>query len=123
MAANAAPSFADTLAAESNYVMPSTDKEVQAALASFGAVFNKKKGDANIAMRVDLLAGLALLHTHHHDAGPLAKVLTIAQHQTLATALGLDFAGGVGLCAAAAGLADLAARPVLRQLLISGPFF
>ena len=92
MAANPAPSFADILAAESNYVMPSTDKEVQAALISFGADFNRKKGDANIATRADLLAGLALLHTHHHDAVPLAKVLTIAQHQILATALRLDFA-------------------------------
>ena len=48
MAAAPAKSFADILAADSNYVMPTTDKEVQAALASFGADFNKKKGDANI---------------------------------------------------------------------------
>ena len=92
MAANPALSFADILAAESIYVMPATDKEVQAALTSFGADFIKKKGDANIAMRADFLAGLALLYTHHHDAGPLATVLTIVQHQTLAKALGLDFA-------------------------------
>ena len=91
MAANPAPSFAHILAAESDYVMPATDKEVQAALVSFGADFKKQKGEANVAMRADLLAGLALLHTHHHDAGPLATVLTIAQHQTLAKALGLDF--------------------------------
>ena len=38
-----------------------------------------------------LLAGLALLYTHHHDLTPLVAVLTIAQQQTLATALGLDF--------------------------------
>ncbi len=92
MAANPAPSFADILAAESNFVMPSTDMEVQAALASFGADFNKRKGDANIATRADLLAGLALLHTHHHDAAPLAATLTITQHQVLAMALRLDFA-------------------------------
>ena len=67
MAAAPARSFADILAADSNYVMPTTDKEVQAALASFGADFNKKKGDANIATRADILAGLALLHTHHRD--------------------------------------------------------
>ncbi len=91
MAANPAPSFADILAAELDYVMPAIDKEVQAALVSFGADFKKQKGDANVAMRADLLAGLALLYTHHHDAGPLATVLTIAQHQTLAKALGLNF--------------------------------
>ena len=37
------------------------------------------------------LAGLALLHTHHLNLEPMVKVLTIAQQQTLSTALGLDF--------------------------------
>ena len=40
MAADAAASFADILAAESDYVMPSSDGEVKAALESFGVVFN-----------------------------------------------------------------------------------
>ncbi len=43
--------------------MPTNDKEVQAALASFGAVLKKTSNDANVAVRADLLAGLALLHT------------------------------------------------------------
>jgi hypothetical protein len=53
MAANAAASFADILAAESDYTMPTGDKDVRAALASFGAVFNKRKGDANAVVRAD----------------------------------------------------------------------
>ena len=61
------------------------------ALDSFGAIFNKRKGDASDATRADLLAGLALLHTHHLNLEPMVKVLTIAQQQTLSTALGLDF--------------------------------
>ena len=79
MAANAAASFADILAAESDYVMPTDDKDVRDALDSFGAVFNKRKGDANVVVRADLLAGLALLYTHHHNLEPLVKVLTAAQ--------------------------------------------
>ena len=34
---------------------------------------------------------MALLHTHHLNLDPTVKVLTAAQQQTLATALGLDF--------------------------------
>ncbi len=41
MAANPAPSFADMLAAEPEFVMPINDKDVQAALAFFGAVLKK----------------------------------------------------------------------------------
>ena len=93
MAANPAASFADILAAESDFVMLTNDKDVQAALASFGAFFQKKHRDANIVDRAELLAGLALLHTHHLDLKPLrvVAVLTIAQQQSLAVALGLDF--------------------------------
>ena len=91
MAANAAASFADILAAESDYNLPADDKDVRVALDSFGAIFNKRKGDASDATRADLLAGLALLHTHHLNLEPMVKVLTIAQQQTLSTALGLDF--------------------------------
>jgi hypothetical protein len=91
MAADAAASFADILAAESDYVMPSGDGDVKAALESFGVVFNKRPGDANVKIRADLLAGLALLHTHHLNLEPMVKVLKAAQQQTLATALGLDF--------------------------------
>ena len=91
MAANPALSFADILAAESEYAMPATDSEIQAALLSFGATFKTTRGKVHAAARADLLACLALLYTHHHDAAPLAAALTTAQHQILATALGLDF--------------------------------
>jgi hypothetical protein len=91
MAADAAASFADILAAESDYVMPSSDGDVKAALESFGVVFNKRPGDAHVKTRADLLAGLALLHTLHLNLAPMVQVLTAAQQQTLATALGLDF--------------------------------
>jgi len=53
MAANAAASFADILAAESDPAMPTDDKDVRAALVSFGAAFNKRKGDANAVVRAD----------------------------------------------------------------------
>ena len=53
MAANAAASFADILAAESDYNLPADDKDVRVALDSFGAVFNKRKGDANAVVRAD----------------------------------------------------------------------
>ncbi len=33
--------------------MPTDDKDVRAALDSFGAVFNKRKGDANVVVRAD----------------------------------------------------------------------
>ena len=88
---NLAPSFADLLAADSDFVMPTTDKEVQAALDSFGAIFKKTRGDANVAVRAELLAGLALLHTHHLDLAPLLAALSPPQQLCLATALDLDF--------------------------------
>ena len=53
LAANAAASFADILAADSDPAMPTDDKDVRAALVSFGAVFNKRKGDANAVVRAD----------------------------------------------------------------------
>ncbi len=71
--------------------MPTDDKDVQAALFSLCAIFKRTRKDASVVERADLLAGLALLHTHHHDLASLVAVLTIAQQQTLATALGLDF--------------------------------
>ena len=66
------------------------DKNFQAALASFGAVFKKPKGPDNVSARFELLAGLALLHTHHLNPSPLLAALSPAQQQTLATALELD---------------------------------
>ena len=53
LAANAAASFADILAADSDPAMPTDDKDVRAALVSFGAAFNKRKGDANAVVRAD----------------------------------------------------------------------
>ena len=91
MSAKSTLSFADILAAESDYVMPTTDAEIQAALVSYDATFKTTKSKAQVAARADLLAGLALLHTHHANPVALATVLSIAQHQTLATALDLDF--------------------------------
>ena len=41
MAANPAPTFADMLAADSDFVMPTTDKDVRAALDSFGADYKR----------------------------------------------------------------------------------
>ena len=88
---NLAPLFADLLGADSDFVMPTTDIDVQEALASFGAIFKKTRGDANVAARAELLAGLALLHTNHRDLAPLLATLSSAQQLCLATALDLDF--------------------------------
>ena len=91
MAAIPETSFADLLAADSDFVMPTADKDVQDALTSFGAAFKKTRGDIHAAARADLLAGLALLHTHHADLGPVLPNLSAAQQERLAIALGLDF--------------------------------
>ncbi len=62
MAANPAASFVDILAAEirnsseSDCVMPTNEKDVQAVLASFGEVFKKNRIDANVAVRADCSA-------------------------------------------------------------------
>ncbi len=53
MGANQVSSFADLLVADSDFVMPTVDKDVQAELASFGAGFKKTKGEANMAARAD----------------------------------------------------------------------
>ena len=90
MTAESALLLADILAAESEYDMPATDEEAQAALPSFGVIFIYTRA-SYVAARANLRAGLALLHTHLHDAAPLAAVLSVAQHQTLATALSLDY--------------------------------
>ncbi len=115
MAANLAPSFADLLAAELEFVSTSQCPptiSVQAALASFGAVFKKTCGDAHIADRAELLAGLALLHMHHLNLQPLVAALTVAQQLSLATALELDFqAFGTD----ASGATMLARRIVSKQ--------
>ena len=50
MAANPAASFADILAAVSDHVMPTNDKDAQAALASFGAVSKNNRSDANVVV-------------------------------------------------------------------------
>lgn len=90
MADNLAPSFADLLSADSESVMPTSDKDVQAALASFGAVFRKTNSPAHIVARAELLAGLASLHPHHLNSPSLLAALTTAQQQTSAAALDLD---------------------------------
>ncbi len=59
--------------------MPATDQDVQAVLAAFGASFKKTKGPLNAAARVDLLAGLALLHAHHLNLAPILAALSTAQ--------------------------------------------
>ena len=50
MATNPAASFADILAAVSDHVMPTNDKDAQAALASFGAVSKNNCTDANVVV-------------------------------------------------------------------------
>ena len=46
MAANPAPTFANMLVADSDFVMPATDKDVRAALDSFGADYKRTRGYA-----------------------------------------------------------------------------
>ena len=91
MAAIPAPTLAVMLAADSDFVMPTNDKDVQAALAPFGAIYRRTPGEPHISERAELLAGLALPYTSHCNLQPLVGALTIALQQVSATAHGLDF--------------------------------
>ena len=50
----------------------------------------------NVAARADLLAGLALIHTHHLNLAPILAALSITQQQSLVVALDLDFQAFTG---------------------------
>lgn len=107
------PTFAELLAATSAYVMPTQDVDVKNALTAYHLNFKKTNGPAHAEARLDLLAGIAWLHTHHENLGPALAKLTIAQSQVLATALDLDFA--------ISGSLDIWPTMVERRLLARQP--
>jgi hypothetical protein len=89
MAANPEIPFSSLLRADSEHPLPDYDKGVTAALASYGATF--QKGEMFAPNYLNLLAGLMWVHAHQnylHVAWPAASV---AQHSILATALRLDY--------------------------------
>ncbi len=94
MGDNPETSFADLLAAASDFVTPAANEDVQdmLRLTSFGVAFENSTGDDNAAARADLLAGLVLLRAHHVYSGPVLPTLSAAQQERLAVALGLTSA-------------------------------
>ena len=91
MAAAPETSFESLLAADSAFVVPTTDKEVTALLDTYGVSFKKNKGAAGAAARVDLLAGVVWLHMHHATMNTSLAVVSEAQQRRLAAALRLDY--------------------------------
>jgi hypothetical protein len=89
MAALPETPFALLLRADTEQTLPDSDKEVQAALAAYGAVFSKLKKHA--PERLDLLAGLMWVHTHQLDLHVVWSAASVAQHKVLAKALRLDY--------------------------------
>jgi hypothetical protein len=89
MAALPETPFALLLRADSEQALPDSDKEVQAALTAYGAVFSKVKKFA--PERLELLAGLMWVHTHQHDLHAVWSAASVAQHKVLARALRLDY--------------------------------
>jgi hypothetical protein len=84
--------FAVLLVADSEYILPMVDKEVQVVIAAYDLTFKRTKGEANVAFRADLLAGIAWLHLYHADLGAVLKRISADQLSRLALALGLDVA-------------------------------
>ena len=64
------PTFAELLAATSAYVLPTQDVDVKNALTAYHLNFKKTNGPAHAEARLDLLAGIAWLHTIW-ELGPL----------------------------------------------------
>ncbi len=89
MAANPETPFSLLLRADSEHPLPDDDKEVTAALASYGANFQKGKKFA--PDRLNLLAGLMWVHAHQDDLHLAWPAASVAQHRILATALRLDY--------------------------------
>ncbi len=89
MAANPETPFSSLLRADSEHPLPDDDKGVIAALASYGANFQKGKKFA--PNRLNLLAGLMWVHAHQDDLQVAWPAASVAQHRILATALRLDY--------------------------------
>mmetsp|Transcript_20569 Transcript_20569/g.43199 ORF Transcript_20569/g.43199 Transcript_20569/m.43199 type:complete len:127 (-) Transcript_20569:291-671(-) len=104
--------FAVLLAADLEHALPTEDEEVQASLNAYGVSFKKNKGNAHVAARTDLLAGITWLSTHHSNLESALPAIPDAQQARLAAALNLDFAK---FCKHATWL-RLIARRVLAQM-------
>jgi hypothetical protein len=89
MGANPETPFSSLLRADSEHPLPDDDKEVIAALASYGANFQKGKKFA--PDRLNLLAGLMWVHAHQDDLHVAWPAASVAQHRILVTALRLDY--------------------------------
>ena len=89
MASNPETPFSSLLRADSEHPLPDDDKEVTAALVSYGATF--KKGLRSAPDRLNLLAGLMWVHAHQDDLHVAWPAASVAQHRILATALRLDY--------------------------------
>jgi hypothetical protein len=70
--------FADLLAVSPYLVLLTDDEEFKAVLDSYGISFERTRGVADLAIRANLLACVALLYTHHAELGPVLSKLSVA---------------------------------------------
>jgi hypothetical protein len=68
MASNTETPFSSLLRADSEHPLPDDDKDVTAALVSYGATFQKGKKYIYASDRLNLLAGLMWVHLLHTGA-------------------------------------------------------
>jgi hypothetical protein len=85
--------FADLVAQDCFFDSPVTPEAVVAALNAYGVSFQKRgKNPEILATRLDLLFGIAWLHSRHDSLETDLARLSAEQQAYLAAALGLDFA-------------------------------
>ena len=89
--APATRTFVELYATESKNPLPTSDDDIMAALASYGAKYTKGPSNPRKAERKEVLAGLSWLHLNHDDVAPALRRISRDQQMILATALELDF--------------------------------
>ena len=89
--ASATRTFAELFTTESKNPLPTSDDDIMAALASYGAKYTKGSSNPRKAERKDLLAGLSWLHLNRDDVAPALRRISQDQQTILASALELDF--------------------------------
>jgi hypothetical protein len=89
--APATRTFEELFATESKNPLPTSDDDIAAALAAYGAKYAKGATKPRKAERKELLAGLSWLHLNHDDVASALPRISKDQQSILAKALELDF--------------------------------
>ena len=89
--APATRTFEELYATESKNPLPTSDDDIAAALAAYGAKYAKGATKPRKAERKELLAGLSWLHLNHDDVASALPRISKDQQSILAKALELDF--------------------------------